>query len=56
MDNYNYYSPYVLKVEWLEECMKLQGPAPEENFLYDGKDNFHQTAPEPPSPLSKKVD
>ena len=35
--------------------MKIQAPAPEDNFLYDGKDASRQTAPEPPSPLSKKV-
>ncbi|XP_011498023.1 PREDICTED: DNA topoisomerase 2-binding protein 1-A [Ceratosolen solmsi marchali] len=46
--------PYILKIEWLEECMKLQAPAPEDNFLFDGKDSIYPVAPEPPSPLSKK--
>ncbi|XP_016844726.1 DNA topoisomerase 2-binding protein 1-A [Nasonia vitripennis] len=46
--------PYILKVEWLEECMKIQAPAPEENFLFNSKDTTQQAATEPPSPLSKK--
>jgi hypothetical protein len=53
--NYNYCSPYILKIEWLEECMKQQAPAPEDNFLFVGKDSTYQAPPEPPSPLSKKV-
>ncbi|KAJ8681698.1 hypothetical protein QAD02_017490 [Eretmocerus hayati] len=46
--------PYTLKVEWLEESIKLQAPALEENFKVSVNNLAHQNAPEPPSPLSKK--
>lgn len=35
--------------------MKIQAPAPEDNFLFNSKDTAQQAATEPPSPLSKKV-
>lgn len=35
--------------------MKIQAPAPEDNFLFNSKDTTQQAATEPPSPLSKKV-
>ncbi|XP_023318938.1 DNA topoisomerase 2-binding protein 1-A isoform X3 [Trichogramma pretiosum] len=47
--------PYILQVEWLEECMKLKQPAPEDKYLFDMKDKKKLGVSEPPpSPLSKK--
>ncbi|XP_058791574.1 DNA topoisomerase 2-binding protein 1 isoform X2 [Phymastichus coffea] len=46
--------PFLLKVEWLEECIKIQAPATEENFIFDGIVSRQKSIPEPPSPLSKK--
>ncbi|XP_023248158.1 DNA topoisomerase 2-binding protein 1 [Copidosoma floridanum] len=46
--------PFILKVEWLEECIKVQAPALEDNFFFDKKKHAQQVPLEPQSPLSKK--
>ncbi|XP_011313192.1 DNA topoisomerase 2-binding protein 1 isoform X2 [Fopius arisanus] len=44
--------PHVLKIQWLEESIKMKKPAPEEAFVFDRKEESN--AEPPPSPLSKK--
>ncbi|XP_015595302.1 DNA topoisomerase 2-binding protein 1-A isoform X2 [Cephus cinctus] len=44
----------LLKINWLEESIKLKRPAAEEAFLYEEEKTVSEKPVEPPSPLSKK--
>ncbi|XP_043282964.1 DNA topoisomerase 2-binding protein 1 [Venturia canescens] len=47
-------NPHVLSLDWLQESLRLQRPAPEERFIDEKGSSPHAETAEPPSPLSKK--